>query len=90
MAVDYKILIAYIAGIIILFLLGKVLLVPLKVLIKLIINALIGGIVLLVINLIGGFIGFHIAFNIVSAIIVGTLGIPGVILLIVLKLIFKM
>jgi inhibitor of the pro-sigma K processing machinery len=87
---DYKVLIAYIVGIILLFLFGKLLLVPLKVIVKLVINALIGGIVLLLINFVGGIFGYHLPFNIVSALIVGTLGIPGVILLILLKLIFKM
>jgi inhibitor of the pro-sigma K processing machinery len=86
--VDYKVLIAYIIGIILLFLLGKLLLVPLKVLFKLVVNALIGGAVLLGINYVGGIFNYHIAFNILSALIVGTFGIPGVILLILLKILF--
>ena len=86
---DYKVLIAYIIGIILLFLLGKLLLVPLKVIVKLIINALIGGVVLLGINFVGGLFDFHIAFNVVSALIVGTFGIPGVILLVILKVLLK-
>lgn len=88
--VDYKVLIAYIIGIMILFLFGKLLLVPLKIIFRLILNALIGGVVLLIINFIGSIFDFHIAFNVISALIVGTFGIPGVILLIIMKFIFKM
>jgi len=60
-----------------------------KIVLKLIYNAVLGAIALIVINLIGGIFSFHIAFNIVSAFVAGVLGIPGVTLLIVLKLIFK-
>lgn len=89
MTVQYSVIAAYITGIILLYILGRVFLVPMKIILKLIYNAILGGIVLLAINFIGGMIGFHIAFNIVSAFIAGTLGVPGVVLLVVLKLMFK-
>jgi len=79
------ILLAWIAGIIIVFAFGKALKVPLKFAVKLLINGIIGGIVILLINLIGQYFDFHISLNIFSALIVGTLGLPGVILLIILK-----
>ena len=88
MGVDYRVLIAYIFGIILLFFIGRLLLIPMKAVTKLVLNAVIGGIVLLIVNFIGGMFDFHIAFNVVSALIVGTLGIPGVLLLFVLKLLF--
>jgi len=89
MAIDYGVILAYIVGIILLFILGRFLLVPLKVVMKLVYNALIGGIAILLVNFIGGLFGFHIAFNIYTAFIVGTLGVPGFVLLIILKLIFN-
>jgi inhibitor of the pro-sigma K processing machinery len=55
-----------------------------RALFKLIFNAVIGGIVLVIINFIGGFLSFHIGLNIITAVIVGLMGIPGVILLIAL------
>jgi inhibitor of the pro-sigma K processing machinery len=88
MTMDYKVMIAYILGIILLFLLGRLLVIPLKAVLKLVLNAVIGGIVLIVINFIGELFRYHIALNIISALIVGLLGIPGVLLLVVLKLIF--
>jgi inhibitor of the pro-sigma K processing machinery len=58
-----------------------------KIVLRLIYNTIIGGIALIVINLVGGLFGFCLALNVVSALIAGTLGIPGIVLLIVLKFI---
>lgn len=79
------ILLAWLAGIILVLAFGKALKVPLKYAVKLLINGLLGGIVIIVINYFGQYINFSISLNIFSALIVGTLGLPGVILLIILK-----
>jgi len=79
------ILLAWVAGIIIVFAFGKALKVPLKIAIKLLVNGLLGGFVIVVLNLLGQYVNFNISLNIFSALIVGTLGLPGVILLIILK-----
>ncbi|OGO82649.1 MAG: SigmaK-factor processing regulatory BofA [Clostridiales bacterium GWC2_40_7] len=89
MEINYSVILAYTVGIILLFILGRVLLVPMKVVLKLVYNALLGAIALIALNFVGGLLGFHITFNIITALIVGTLGIPGLILLIILELIFN-
>ena len=89
MPIDFKVVVAYVFGIIILFFLARLLLNPMKVITKLFYNAIIGGIVLFLVNFVGGMFDFHIAFNVLSALITGTLGVPGVLLLVVLKIIFK-
>ena len=86
MATQYGTLFAYIIGAILLLLMGRLLLAPLKLILKLLYNAILGGVVLLAINFIGEFFGFHIAFNYVTAFITGFLGVPGVAVLILLKL----
>lgn len=88
MAVDYGVLIAYAVGIIFLLIIGRLFLVPMRFILKLIYNALIGGIVLVIINYFGGYFGFHLPFNILTAFLVGFLGLPGIILLILLNYIF--
>lgn len=85
---DFKLVLAYAAGIIFLFFVGKVLVFPMKLIIKLVYNAILGGLALLLINLAGGLFGYSIAFNAATIFITGVLGIPGVILLAVLKQIF--
>lgn len=79
------ILLAWVAGIILVLIFGKALKVPLKFLLKLLLNSLVGGMVIVVINFLGQYINFYISLNFFSALIVGTLGLPGVILLIILK-----
>lgn len=85
MHMDYAAVLAYAFGLLLLYVVGRVLIMPLKIVIKLIYNALIGGVVLLILNFIGGYIGLHIALNPITALLVGFLGVPGVIMLLVLQ-----
>ena len=54
---------------------------PLKILFKLVINAVMGAIVLLVINIIGSAVGFTLPITALTALLVGLLGVPGVVLI---------
>ena len=85
MGFDANTLMAYLFGIILLYICIKVLFVPLKYMGKLIINAVVGGAALWVLNVFGGVLGIQIGINIVTALAVGLLGIPGVLLLLVLQ-----
>lgn len=78
-------LIAYGFGILLLLLVGRILLMPLKMVLQLVYNGVIGGILLWLVNLAGGSIGFTIGINPITALLAGFLGIPGVILLILFK-----
>ncbi len=55
-----------------------------KIIVRFLINALVGGIVIYVLNL----IGVGIALNWITALIVGFLGIPGVIIVAILQFVF--
>ena len=79
-------LITYLACICFLFLFGKIFIIPIKKVLKLIINSILGGITIFLINLIGSTWGFHIGLNIFTSIIIGVLGLPGAICLIILRL----
>lgn len=83
---EYSSVIAFVACLFFLFIAGKVFIVPLKTILKFIINSILGGIIILIINLIGGFLNFHIGLNIITSITVGILGIPGAILVVLIKL----
>ena len=83
---DIKILLIYAACIIGLILIGKVFIIPIKIIMKLIINSILGAILIYLINLIGVAWGIHIGINFITATIVGILGIPGAILLTVLTI----
>lgn len=85
MQIDYAAVIAYAFGLIMLYIVGRVLIVPIKIVLKLIYNAIIGGVVLVILNFLGGYVGLSIAINPITALIVGFLGIPGIILLLIVK-----
>lgn len=69
------------------FIIGKIFLFPIKKIIKLVFNTIIGGVIIYIINFIGASFGFHIGLNIITSLVVGILGIPGAILLVILKFI---
>lgn len=83
---DFNNIIAYIACIFFLFIFGKVFIVPIKTILKLIINSILGGVIIFVINLIGVNFGFHIGLNLITSIFIGLLGIPGTIVLVIIKI----
>ncbi len=56
-------------------------------LIGLIINVLLGIVVIWLLNKFGGSLGISIPLNIITALVVGVLGLPGVIILVLLNLI---
>ncbi len=70
-------------GVFILYIVGSILMFPIKMLFRMIGSALAGGILLVVVNLFGSLIGLNIEITPLNAIIVGILGIPGVVLLLI-------
>ncbi len=79
-------MLAFLIGLIVLFIILKLISFPIKVIIKLLINALMGGIILYLINMFGAVIGLSITINWLSALIVGIAGVPGVIIVILLQM----
>lgn len=82
---EFNVILAYVFGIVLIYLLGRMFLMPIKLIFRLIYNALIGGAMLWVLNYAGAYIGFNIAVNPITALIAGFLGLPGVVLLIIFK-----
>jgi inhibitor of the pro-sigma K processing machinery len=80
-----EVIFAYMFGIMMLFLIAKLLLIPVKIVWKLAVNAFIGGITLVLINLIGGLFGLYIPINIITALTTGILGVPGVLMILILQ-----
>lgn len=84
---DFNVIITFIVCILFLVILGKIFVLPFKSILRLIGNSIMGGLIIYIINLIGGLWGFHIGLNLITSIFVGILGIPGAVLLIILKFI---
>jgi len=81
-----KIVLIFIACIAILVVFGKSFAWPIKLITKLIINSALGTLLIFIINLVGTSFNFHIGLNVINSVIVGILGIPGGVLLILIKI----
>lgn len=79
-------LIIYLACICFLFIFGKIFIVPITKILKLVFNSILGGLIIFIINQVGGSFGFHIGLNFFTSILIGILGIPGTICLVIIKL----
>lgn len=79
-------LLTYLACICFLFIFGRVFILPIKKILKLVVNSILGGVTIFVINLVGASFGFHVGLNIFTSILVGLLGLPGVVCLVIVKL----
>lgn len=79
-------IITYLACICFIFIFGRIFIIPIKKLLKLILNSILGGIIILIINLIGANFQFHIGLNIFTSIVIGLLGLPGAVCLVIIKL----
>lgn len=84
MEMDLRVFIIYIGVITMFFVFGKIFLLHLKVAGKLAANSILGGILLIIINFIGSGVGVFIPVNILNACVVGVLGLPGTIMLMIL------
>lgn len=67
------------------YIIGMLLVLPIKIIIKFIINGLIGAVLLFILNIFGSLIGITVAINPITALVAGFLGIPGVLLLLFLQ-----
>jgi len=77
-------IVPYLIAVLVVFVILKILALPMKIIIKVLINSIVGGVVIFVLSLIG--IGLTITWQ--TAAIVGLLGIPGVIIALILQFLF--
>lgn len=74
--------------VVLIVLLFKIIKTPLKWAFKLLINAASGFIALIILNFFGGIVGLSLTINFINCIVAGILGLPGVVLLLLLKYLF--
>ena len=70
----------------VIFALLKILSAPIRLILKLLINTAVGFALLFLVNLIGSYFGFSLEMNLLNALVTGIFGIPGVIVLIFIRL----
>lgn len=84
---DYNNVLVFSAVVCFIFLFGRIFVKPLKFLFRLALNSILGGCLILIINYIGQSFNFHVGLNIVTSMLIGLLGLPGAILLVIINLI---
>jgi len=87
LGIDFSVVLFFGLGLVLLYFTGWLLLAPFKFIMKLIVSGLLGALFLVIINLFGGIFNVTIAINPLSALVAGYFGLPGIVLLFVLKLI---
>lgn len=88
MQTTFSAIIGYILGILIVFVLARISLKPIKFIIKLMLNSIAAGVLLFLINMLGKGFGIHIGINAFTSVGIGLLGLPAVVLILFLQLFF--
>jgi len=75
----------FLFGVVLLIIIGRVFIKPIKFIIKILLNSALGLGILFLINHFGSSVGLNVGINWLTGLICGVLGIPGVILVLMLK-----
>ena len=86
MGLQIGVLLTYAGAIIMIFIIGKIFLWPIKMILKLIASGLIAGFCILLINTLFAGAGIFIPLNPVTALTAGVLGVPGLVMLLLFNL----
>ena len=84
--IPWELILAFFLGLALLYLIGWLLLVPMKFLWRLLAGSILGGLSLWLVNQFGWLLGFVVPINPFTALAAGFLGLPGVALVVALML----
>lgn len=80
--------VGYLLGLLIVFVVAKIFLAPVKIILRLLVNSVVAIGVMFAINLLEPVLHIHMGINAVSALVVGILGVPGLCLMMLLQILF--
>ncbi len=86
MQIPWTLVASFAVGLALLWLVGYLLLVPMKFMWRLAAGGVLGALVLAAVNIIGGFMDFSVEINPFTAMAVGFLGLPGAAMIVALRL----
>ena len=79
--ISWELIVAFALGLTLLYLIGWLLLVPMRLMWRLMAGSLLGALALMIVNRFGALINYSLPLNPLSALAVGALGLPGVALI---------
>jgi len=83
---ELRVIVAYLFGLGLLYLIARLLALPVRIVVRLVVNVLAGALLLAVVNFLGrSVLGVYVPINPVTALVAGLLGLPGVALLVALQ-----
>ena len=85
MHIPWELIASFAVGLALICLTGYLLLVPMKLLWRLLAGGVLGALALMLVNLVGALFGFSVSVNPFTAMAVGFLGLPGIVLLLVVQ-----
>ena len=83
--IDLNIILAIIFGLMVLYLLARLLTYPMRMVVKALASGAVGAVCLLIFNVLGGLVGLSVGVNVFTALTVGFLGLPGLITLLIIQ-----
>ena len=83
--ITWELVVSFALGLVLLYLIGYLLLVPMRFLWRLLAGSLLGGLALWIVNHFGALVGFSVPLNPFTALITGLLGLPGFALVVALS-----
>ena len=86
MQIPWELVLSFAIGLVLLCLIGYLLLVPMRFMWRLVAGGVMGALALMLVNLLGSLVGFSVEINPFTAMAVGFLGLPGVALVVALRL----
>lgn len=88
MDIDPIVIVAYLFGILMVYILLRVLLIPARLMMRVLVHGVLGGIALALLNFVGQYwtaVDLYVPINPVTAVTTGFLGLPGVLMLLILR-----
>lgn len=86
MVFDTMSIMASVFGIIVIYVVCLFFIKPIKFVFRIALNVAFGGVMLWCINFVGGILGVKLGLNLFNAIVAGYMGVPGVVLLFIIKM----
>lgn len=81
MGMEIGVFLAYAFALLMVYVFGRFLLMPLKWMAGWLVSSLLGGIVIILVNYFGVTYGLFVPLNLITAVVTGILGVPGIVLL---------
>ena len=88
MELNFVSIVGYILGVLIVLVLAGICLKPTRYIMKLLVNSFLGAILIVLINFAGQLADIHIGVNPFTAVMVGALGLPGVVGILILQIFY--